>query len=94
MNSKKIKTISLSFFIIVSLVLIIVQLLSGVSITGESEQVESFIPASGAADSLLIHPDSFESEQVESFIPAREAADSLLIHPDSLWKRSEFSNER
>jgi len=58
MNTLKIKRISLSLFIITSVFLILVQLISAVSTAGETDKIQSPVQAYEQPDSLMIHPDS------------------------------------
>ncbi|HDZ40299.1 MAG TPA: hypothetical protein ENH59_01270 [Bacteroidetes bacterium] len=58
MNTERIKKVSLSIFIVVSLFLILVQLVSNVSTSREPKQAESITPFMEPADNLMIHPDS------------------------------------
>lgn len=58
MNTLRIKKISLSLFIITSVVLILAQLISSVSTTGKPEKGHTPGPGYEQSDSLMIHPDS------------------------------------
>ncbi|MDT8402099.1 MAG: hypothetical protein RQ743_10420 [Bacteroidales bacterium] len=58
MNTERIKKVSLSIFIVISLFLILAQLISSVSTSREPGQAESILPPEEPADNLLIHPDS------------------------------------
>ncbi len=58
MNTRRIKKISLSLFIIISVFLILVHLYSSLSTTDESQHLHSPGTDYRQADSLLMHPDS------------------------------------
>lgn len=58
MNTQRIKKISLSLFIIISVFLILVHLYSSLSTTGEPQHLHSPGTDYEQADSLMIHPDS------------------------------------
>ncbi|MDZ7738101.1 MAG: hypothetical protein U5K32_03330 [Bacteroidales bacterium] len=58
MNTQKIRKILLGLFIVTSVFLILAQLISAVSTTGEPDKLQSPVPDYEQSDSLLINPDS------------------------------------